>query len=740
LPNSPWKTLRVKIIAWSFIPTAIILLAVALVAFDAYRRVAEDQVIGRNRELTRLSAGQLAYDLTEYSDLLVALARTADIHGSDPATQRDALNRARNRLVVFDAGVVVLDNHGMVVAAEPSRQEIVGQYWAERGYFRQLLRTTGPVFSDVVADGPRGADVVVVAVPITGNLGEFRGAILGMFRVGATSVSALYGGIVKLRIGENSTISLVDSNRRVVFHSDAERIGEELPAQGIAQELLDRKVGEYRFEDVDRDEVVASFSPVRGTPWVLLTEESWASMMKSSEGHRQFLMLLLVLGVVLPALVVTVGVSKITDPIARLIEGAKEVAGGRFGQTITVTTGDELEELAKQFNLMSAQLQESYSDLERKVEYRTRELAALNAIAAAVSRSLELDEVLNEALEKTTQTMGMQAAGIYLLDEGDGFLHLVAHKGFESQFAAGMDRMAVGEGFSGWVVATGQPLVVKDVAADPRLTRSVNSRQGLGSLVSVPLESKGEMLGALCVATPSLREFGKQDVQLLISIAHQVAVAIENARLYQQAQQLAVMEERNRLARDLHDSVTQAVYSVTLYAEAATRLLSAGQVEMATEHLRELRATSQQALKEMRSLIYELRPPVLEKEGLVAALHARLDAVEGRAGVKTQFLVEGDGTLPAGVERELYHIAQEALNNALKHAEAGSIKLRLRIDDRAAMMEIEDDGKGFDQAAAEECGGMGLRGMRERVASLGGILTVESRLGEGTRLRVEVHQ
>jgi len=186
--------------------------------------------------------------------------------------------------------------------------------------------------------------------------------------------------------------------------------------------------------------------------------------------------------------------------------------------------------------------------------------------------------------------------------------------------------------------------------------------------------------------------------------------------------------------------VTQAVYSVTLYAEAATRLLSAGQVEMATEHLRELRATSQQALKEMRSLIYELRPPVLEKEGLVAALHARLDAVEGRAGVKTQFLVEGDGTLPAGVERELYHIAQEALNNALKHAEAGSIKLRLRIDDRAAMMEIEDDGKGFDQAAAEECGGMGLRGMRERVASLGGILTVESRLGEGTRLRVEVHQ
>lgn len=905
--KSPWQTLRIKIIAWSFIPTTIILLAVALVTFDAYRRVAEDQVISRNRELTRLSAGQLAADITEYSDLLTTLARTVDIHGGDPSTQRDTLHRARNRLVVFDAGVVILNNHGMVVAAEPDRPDKIGEYWSDRSYFRQLLRSSGPVFSEVVTDGPQGAEVIVVAVPITGNLGEFKGAMAGMFRLGAPSVSSLYGGIVKLRIGESGRTYLVDSNRRIIYHQDIGRIGEQLPPQGIAQQLMAMKVGEYRFEDAEGKDVISSFAPVRGTPWVLVSEESWTTLMSSSEGHRQFLLFLLALGVVFPALVVTVGVTKITGPIARLIDGAKDVAGGRFGQTISVTTGDELEELAKQFNIMSAQLQESYADLERKVEYRTKELATLNAIAAAVSRSLDLDEVLHEALEKTVQTLGMQAAGIYLLDESDGLLNLVAHQGLSPEFVAAVDKLKVGEGFSGRVVQSGEPMVIKDVPIDPRLARPAAVLQGLRSLASVPLKSKGRVLGALYVATYGPREFSAQDVQLLSSIGHQVAVAIENARLfeaeqrraeqfrmiaevgrriasilavdellreiarlvkealggnvvciglvdgeeliiragagacwereefqpptlrvgsegitgwvarsgepllvpdvnrdaryqlmpgaegtrselavplmtkdevigvldvqsdqtnafddsdlavlrslayqaavaienarlYEQAQQLAVMEERNRLARDLHDSVTQAVYSVTLYAEASARLLSLGQVEVAADHLRELRATAQQALREMRSLIFELRPPVLEKEGLVAALHARLDAVEGRSGVKTQFLVEGDATVPAELERELYRIAQEALNNALKHAQASSIKLHLRLDEQTVMMEIVDDGSGFLLEVAEDSGGMGLRGMQERAARLGGCLTVESSPGEGTKLKVEVNR
>ena len=152
--------------------------------------------------------------------------------------------------------------------------------------------------------------------------------------------------------------------------------------------------------------------------------------------------------------------------------------------------------------------------------------------------------------------------------------------------------------------------------------------------------------------------------------ADQAAIAIENGRLTQEVERIAVMEERNRLARDLHDSVTQSLYGVSLYAEAAARRLTSGIIRVFEDNLQELRKTALDALKEMRLLIFELRPPLLEKEGLEAALQARLDAVEGRAGLKTELHVGISERLPGNIEEGFYRIAQEALNNVLKHAQA----------------------------------------------------------------------
>jgi signal transduction histidine kinase len=205
-----------------------------------------------------------------------------------------------------------------------------------------------------------------------------------------------------------------------------------------------------------------------------------------------------------------------------------------------------------------------------------------------------------------------------------------------------------------------------------------------------------------------------------------------------QAEVLAVVEERNRLARDLHDSVNQSLYGMSLSAEAAARHLAAGHIDTAAGQLRELRETAQYALQEMRLLIFELRPPVLEQEGLAAALQARLQAVEGRVGLATTLRVEGDGRLPPLVESELDRITQEALNNALKHAQAHRIDVQLRQNDRTVALEIADDGVGFDPGTTEARGGFGLRGMAERATRLGGRLAVESRPGGGTRVRVEV--
>jgi len=206
-----------------------------------------------------------------------------------------------------------------------------------------------------------------------------------------------------------------------------------------------------------------------------------------------------------------------------------------------------------------------------------------------------------------------------------------------------------------------------------------------------------------------------------------------------QAEELAAADERNRLARELHDSLTQTLYSLTLQAEAASRELAAGATHQANQQLQTIRRTAQQALGEMRALLFELRPPDLEAEGLVAALQERLEAVEARSGLVAEFIVEGEETFPQDVETELYRIAQEALNNVLKHAQAHAITLSLHQANGTIVLEVADDGQGFGMTSQPRSG-MGLRSMEERAAHLGGTLTVRSAPGAGTRVRVEVPQ
>jgi GAF domain-containing protein/HAMP domain-containing protein len=547
-----WGGLRTKIIAWSFVPTAIILGAVALVTFVAYQQATEDLVVERNREVTRLSASQLNTELKAYANLLDVEARRTEYRSEDPALPQEALKDAANRLAVFDAGVLVLDEFGMIVASEPERPELAAHNWSDRTYYRQILRTViqgapSAVISDIVADGPAGTDIVAVAVPITGSQGEFRGLIVGMFRVDDSSTSALYGTIIKLRIVESDNAYIVDGNARLVYHYDPQRIGSSVSDQEVVRQVIAGQADAIRTRDLQGNDIVASFAPIPGTPWGLIRQESWGELLRASQRYGGFLALLLALGLIVPAIVVAFGVRRLTRPIADLIEGAQEVASGNFGRSITAQTGDEIEELADQFNLMSAQLQESYANLEHRVTVRTRELAALNAIAAVVSQTLELDAMLCGALETTLQVAESDAGGIYLLDDRTQVLSIVAYYGFSPDFVAGIDSLRVGEGFSGLVVQQGQPLVVRDVSGDPRLTRDIVRQEGIRSLAIVPLSSKGTVRGTLFVTNHNFREFSEQDVQLLTSIGQQIGVAVDGARLFEaerrRAEQFRVISE-----------------------------------------------------------------------------------------------------------------------------------------------------------------------------------------------------
>jgi PAS domain S-box-containing protein len=226
-----------------------------------------------------------------------------------------------------------------------------------------------------------------------------------------------------------------------------------------------------------------------------------------------------------------------------------------------------------------------------------------------------------------------------------------------------------------------------------------------------------------------------QDLALLTTLADQMGVMVENAQLRVQAEQEAVAAERRRLGRDLHDSVTQALYSVMMLTGTARNLAEAGNFTKVASILGKIEANNQQALREMRLLIYELRPQVLEEEGLVGALQSRLETVEKRAGIAAELHVTGNISLPPAVEAELYRLAQEALNNALKHAAAKQISVRLSQEAAQFALEVCDDGGGFDPQAANG-GGQGLTNLRERAALLGADLDIQSSLGAGTCVRV----
>ncbi len=373
--------------------------------------------------------------------------------------------------------------------------------------------------------------------------------------------------------------------------------------------------------------------------------------------------------------------------------------------------------------------------LEQRVQERTRELRALYDVLSAASASLELETVLQRSLDAVLDVMRCKVGAVHLLGESGHLLNLAAGRGIPSDTPSQISSVPVDSGLAGTVIQSGEPTLVRDIASSPLPLLSIPAALDQ-TYLGVPLRSRGRTLGVLSVLGEAGRRFADEEVALLIHIADEVGIAVENAQLYRQAEQLAVMRERQRLARELHDSVTQALYSLTLLAEAARRMAGSGELRQAQEPLYRLNAIAQQALKEMRLLVYELRPLVLKREGLVGALQHRLDAVEGRAGVEARLLVHGEVKLPSEVEEALYRIVQEALNNALKHAAASAVTVTIHAEDQAAEIEVVDDGTGFDPQTANAGGGMGLTTMRERAEKMGARLEVESAPGQGTTVKV----
>jgi PAS domain S-box-containing protein len=376
---------------------------------------------------------------------------------------------------------------------------------------------------------------------------------------------------------------------------------------------------------------------------------------------------------------------------------------------------------------------------EKRIRQEASRAESLARIAARLNTYLSLDGVVNAVCEETALAMEADSILLLLFDDKNQALVPAASTGMPSEFAEEYNPIPI-ELYESSVDPLNPIIVLTDIGDSPDLPNSrLFKKYGVHSIAAVSLLREQQLIGMLGIyCFHDHREFSPDELALLKGLADQATQAIENARLRIQAEQAAVTEERNRLARDLHDSVTQSLYSQMLYSEAASRRLAAGDVEEVSDQLRILGQTAHQALQEMRLLIFELRPPVLDEEGLVAAINARLEAVEERSGQHTELKVEGDLRLSPELDAALYRIAQEALNNVLKHADAQKVTIFLTQVDGLVTLEVIDDGKGFEVDSGQSMSSFGLQGMRERVSQMGGTIAVHSKPGEGARVKVEV--
>jgi PAS domain S-box-containing protein len=377
---------------------------------------------------------------------------------------------------------------------------------------------------------------------------------------------------------------------------------------------------------------------------------------------------------------------------------------------------------------------DAYRLLEERVRQRTECVEALLAVTRMVAGTLDLDELGRISIEQARRVIDCDCACLYLRD-GDSYDLVHAYCAdrasvIERQRIPTLERALAG----GIVILPGPGLELEAAEAG-----AAGLLDGGARALIVPLLARGRSIGFLSLNLPAGREVDGTVLDLAEGIADQVAMAAANARLHQAEREGAALQERHRIARDLHDSVSQTLFSTTMHARAAELAIddTLPADHPLRRHVRDVGDLTRGALAEMRALIFELRPGALAEEGLAAALAKHVAAVTARCQVPVAIIAPDDRLpLTPEHEEELYRVTQEALANVAKHAGATRVEIRVTVVDGSVQVDIADDGCGFD--GAERAGHLGLRTMRERMERAGGTLTITTAPGQGTVVRATI--
>jgi nitrate/nitrite-specific signal transduction histidine kinase len=373
---------------------------------------------------------------------------------------------------------------------------------------------------------------------------------------------------------------------------------------------------------------------------------------------------------------------------------------------------------------------------------REQEAVALYQLGTQVSGSLELKRVLDAVADGARQLLAADVGVVGLVDEPSREVLVKATTGTPAEALIGLG-IPIQEGTFGSCLASGQPLVVERCHSDLMVFRGVDPDDGKddASFLAVPLERGGHLAGLVGVMTQQHRRFSKDDVRRLTRLAHHVVVAIENAQLYQQVSHLVVLEERDRLARELHDYLAQALGYLNLKISITGDLLAGAQLDQAQTSLLELKQIAREAYTDVRETIFSLRTAASSGLGLLPTLREYLAEYQLHYGVDARLVADkGSVKFSPEVDTQVLRIIQEALTNVRKHARASHAWVRIERNDGQVRIIVEDDGQGFDpiQVAGEGQRSFGLQIMRERAESVGGSLEFDSRPGKGTRVVIQV--
>jgi signal transduction histidine kinase len=385
--------------------------------------------------------------------------------------------------------------------------------------------------------------------------------------------------------------------------------------------------------------------------------------------------------------------------------------------------------------------------LEESVQKRTEELTLLLKVSHAVASTLELRPLLNTILVQIKTVVDYTGAAILRIQEER--LTLLDYQG--PLLPAQMEQLLklLDQSLTYRLICQQCEVIFRDdLYTDTRFTQAYIKESGedeqqaekvfhqLRSWMAIPLVVRERTIGILILHHRLPHFYTHQHARLALALAGQVAVALGNAYLYEQAQALAALQERQHLARELHDSISQAFYGINLAARTAREALETDPHE-ALVPLEHVIMHTEAGLAETRALLFELRPESLETEGLIAALQKQVAALRARYRLCVDVFLDDEPAISMDSKHALYRIAQEAIHNAVKHAQASTITLRLTRDDQSLVLEVRDDGRGFDPTGSFP-GHLGLRSMQERTARFNGVLTLESTPGSGTSVMVRI--